>query len=395
MLLVVHGFPTRAQALAFEWAWQHPTASKAVRPAVAHLPRTALDGPAGRVRVLLEMLRLDPWRSFPLSVCATGSAHAHLVPRARAAGGPAPPPHVSVDVEALDVLMTGYRTAGADEEEGGSDGSDAEGVAADAAAAPAPSTTPPTCALCDQPMPDALLPCAACGAACHVSCLGDHFLSLDASGGALPTAGACPACGAADTWVAALGRQGRGGPSAWAARAAKGKARARKPRKVPTLAAASAPTSPAAAGVRKKKVAGAGGARSAPASPAVGRPVPPAPEAADDVIMLSSSSSSDDEEQGAGGEPAAAGAAVAAARVHASPRPLAARLGLGVGGSPASQLRWGGSLASPAAAASPLPASGLRGGGASSALRGRRLAAVPARLPPRWRLAAGVVRALL
>ena len=35
MVLVVHGFSSKAKALAFEWAWQHPRRSKAIRDRVA------------------------------------------------------------------------------------------------------------------------------------------------------------------------------------------------------------------------------------------------------------------------------------------------------------------------------------------------------------------------
>lgn len=49
MALVVYGFPTRVQALQFEWAWQHPEKSKAVREVVRALKKHQKYGTAGKV----------------------------------------------------------------------------------------------------------------------------------------------------------------------------------------------------------------------------------------------------------------------------------------------------------------------------------------------------------
>lgn len=56
------------QALQFEWAWQHPTKSKVMRPVAQRLGSRALYGLKGKVRLLLEMLHQPPWRYYPLTL---------------------------------------------------------------------------------------------------------------------------------------------------------------------------------------------------------------------------------------------------------------------------------------------------------------------------------------
>jgi structure-specific endonuclease subunit SLX1 len=50
MALVVYGFPTQVQALQFEWAWQHPDKSRAVREVAAGLKKHQKYGTGGKVR---------------------------------------------------------------------------------------------------------------------------------------------------------------------------------------------------------------------------------------------------------------------------------------------------------------------------------------------------------
>ncbi|KAL6761568.1 hypothetical protein V8C86DRAFT_1785301 [Haematococcus lacustris] len=75
MVLVVFGFTTQqVQALQFEWAWQHPKKSKAVRGLAASLGTAGMQG----VKLMLGMLAISPWSLFPLTVQLLSSRTAQL-----------------------------------------------------------------------------------------------------------------------------------------------------------------------------------------------------------------------------------------------------------------------------------------------------------------------------
>ncbi|KAL5720845.1 hypothetical protein ACHQM5_013475 [Ranunculus cassubicifolius] len=66
MILCIYGFPTNVTALQFEWAWQHPTESLAVRGAAASLK--SLSGIVGKIKLAYTMLTLPTWEKLNLTV---------------------------------------------------------------------------------------------------------------------------------------------------------------------------------------------------------------------------------------------------------------------------------------------------------------------------------------
>ncbi|KAL6516374.1 hypothetical protein OROGR_019679 [Orobanche gracilis] len=66
MVLCIYGFPTNIAALKFEWAWQHPLESVAVRAAAASFK--SLAGLANKIKLAYTMLTLPAWQSLNLTV---------------------------------------------------------------------------------------------------------------------------------------------------------------------------------------------------------------------------------------------------------------------------------------------------------------------------------------
>ncbi|KAI3450258.1 hypothetical protein Pfo_006923 [Paulownia fortunei] len=66
MVLCIYGFPTNIAALQFEWAWQHPVESLAVRSAAASFK--SLSGLANKIKLAYTMLTLPAWQSLNLTV---------------------------------------------------------------------------------------------------------------------------------------------------------------------------------------------------------------------------------------------------------------------------------------------------------------------------------------
>ncbi|XWS71932.1 hypothetical protein CRYUN_Cryun03dG0181000 [Craigia yunnanensis] len=62
MVVCIYGFPTNVSALQFEWAWQHPQKSVAVRQAAATFK--SFSGVANKVKLAYMMLTLPAWQSY-------------------------------------------------------------------------------------------------------------------------------------------------------------------------------------------------------------------------------------------------------------------------------------------------------------------------------------------
>lgn len=189
MVLIVHGFPSAVAALRFEWAWQHPHASRRL----AHVgPR--LRGEAAfafHLRVLAHMLRAPPWARLPLTV-------RWLRADFRRDLCPPPPPHVPL----------------------------AFGPPPPRAPAPRHRAVPfadsePTqdqdakarCTLCTRALQDEehplCCPHPVCHLRAHVICLAEEFLQEEPEQ-LLPLEGQCPACKNSLLWgdLIWLGRMG-------------------------------------------------------------------------------------------------------------------------------------------------------------------------------------------
>eukprot|EP00249_Psilotum_nudum_P020754 c27833_g1_i2 orf=270-1952(+) len=97
MILCVYGFPSQVAALQFEWAWQHPLKSVAVREAASSLK--SLRGISGKIKLLYTMLTLPGWKSICLTVNFLSTSHIQ-----HTKGCPALPSHMRVKVGSLDEL---------------------------------------------------------------------------------------------------------------------------------------------------------------------------------------------------------------------------------------------------------------------------------------------------
>ncbi|XP_074581205.1 uncharacterized protein LOC141837726 [Curcuma longa] len=66
MTLCIYGFPSNVSALQFEWAWQHPTESLAVRKAASSFK--SLSGIANKIKLAYTMLSLPAWENLNATV---------------------------------------------------------------------------------------------------------------------------------------------------------------------------------------------------------------------------------------------------------------------------------------------------------------------------------------
>ncbi|KAM7527589.1 hypothetical protein LguiB_030999 [Lonicera macranthoides] len=97
MVLCIYGFPTNVSALQFEWAWQHPRKSLAVKKAALALK--SCSGIANKIKLVYTMLTLPPWRSLNLGVSFFSTKYTNL-----SAGCPNLPEHMKVQVCSIKEL---------------------------------------------------------------------------------------------------------------------------------------------------------------------------------------------------------------------------------------------------------------------------------------------------
>ncbi|XP_062086732.1 structure-specific endonuclease subunit SLX1 [Humulus lupulus] len=97
MVFCIYGFPTNVSALQFEWAWQHPTESLAVRKAAASFK--SLSGMANKIKLAYTMLTLPSWQSMKITVNFFSTKYTK-----HSAGCPSLPGHMRVKVCPMDEL---------------------------------------------------------------------------------------------------------------------------------------------------------------------------------------------------------------------------------------------------------------------------------------------------
>ncbi|KAF0908241.1 hypothetical protein E2562_023862 [Oryza meyeriana var. granulata] len=98
MVLCIYGFPTNVAALQFEWAWQHPTESLAVRKAAASFK--SLGGVGTKVKLAYTMLNLPSWENLNLTVNFVSTKNTKFT-----AGCPPLPAHMKTVVCSLEDLQ--------------------------------------------------------------------------------------------------------------------------------------------------------------------------------------------------------------------------------------------------------------------------------------------------
>lgn len=218
MVLVLHGFPSKKQALQFEWAWQHPNASLVAREAAAKLGRKAASGLAGKVKLMHEMLHLPPWKHLPLTLQMLNTEFDRL-----RAGCRAIPQHMSTCVAPIEELLVdsdaedessqgrGFDSTWRDGEDATASGrTDAANEGHGEVESVLHSWDPGrTCAFCNHRVErEERLTCT-CSARFHLICAAMEYLRGGNDKALVPKGGTCPACRTYNTWAGLVARATR------------------------------------------------------------------------------------------------------------------------------------------------------------------------------------------
>eukprot|EP00873_Tetraselmis_striata_P019432 jgi/Tetstr1/439696/TSEL_028115.t1 len=225
MTLVLYGFPSQVAALQFEWAWQHPSVSLAVRDTYRAMPAKQRAGVKGKIALMLEMLHLEPFVFYPLTLHFLSSAFSAL------RGGLRPPPlHVAVEVAPLEALPPEIGQHGSSQDADPSEGSimpadsqagtgagDTDGLLEDdnddnegpevssGRQSGADKAAAKGCRLCQEALGARGWVECACGLRTHLGCLAARFCEQCATpAGSLPTSGRCPQCDCTRGWLEEL-----------------------------------------------------------------------------------------------------------------------------------------------------------------------------------------------
>ncbi|GFY39427.1 structure-specific endonuclease subunit slx1 [Trichonephila inaurata madagascariensis] len=179
MVLIVHGFPNDVSALRFEWAWQHPQASRRLRHVNKKQPRE--NALKFCFRVLSEMLKVGPWNRLPLTVQWLDINYKQEFDVSKL-----PPLHIPICYGPIQPRK--FKKSEAKEDE-----SDAD-------------ISLKFCYLCDKIITkdDKNFACfnTNCSETFHILCLGRHFQEKDQKEGKflIPVEGACPKCSIPTLW---------------------------------------------------------------------------------------------------------------------------------------------------------------------------------------------------
>ncbi|XP_051134106.1 uncharacterized protein LOC127253517 [Andrographis paniculata] len=119
MVLCIYGFPTNIAALQFEWAWQHPVESLAVRKAAVGFK--SLSGLANKIKLAWTMLTLPPWDSMSLTVNLFSTKYQKHI-----SGCPTLPSQTRTRVSTMDELPC-YNTNAEEEDDDDCDEEEGEG----------------------------------------------------------------------------------------------------------------------------------------------------------------------------------------------------------------------------------------------------------------------------